>query len=161
MFARPALPSKLSRHAVAAECRISDGSLNTEHSHCTLTLVPPSQYLHHQEEMNLAIAATVTGRGLPAHIQAERTELAKVIATGTIFAVLRPDPHSPPPQTPPSVSATRASQDEMRRECVPQSINVSSQQHSLYYHPLTDPPSACAALVDVCARDLAWLGIDD
>lgn len=29
--------------------------------------------------MHLAIAASVTGRSLPAHIQAERTELAKVV----------------------------------------------------------------------------------
>eukprot|EP00035_Acanthoeca_spectabilis_P020433 m.432901 g.432901 ORF g.432901 m.432901 type:complete len:146 (+) comp17501_c0_seq1:143-580(+) len=35
-------------------------------------------YTHHNEEMHLAIAASVTGRSLPAHIQAERTELAKM-----------------------------------------------------------------------------------
>mmetsp|Transcript_106260 Transcript_106260/g.148129 ORF Transcript_106260/g.148129 Transcript_106260/m.148129 type:complete len:143 (-) Transcript_106260:22-450(-) len=35
-------------------------------------------YIHHNEEMNLAVAASVTGRSLPAHIQAERAELAKM-----------------------------------------------------------------------------------
>eukprot|EP00038_Savillea_parva_P007339 m.169416 g.169416 ORF g.169416 m.169416 type:complete len:146 (-) comp13098_c0_seq1:120-557(-) len=35
-------------------------------------------YAHHQEEMSLAVAASVVGRSLPAHIQAERAELAKM-----------------------------------------------------------------------------------
>jgi len=35
-------------------------------------------YLAHQEEMNMAIAAAAVSRNLPAHILAERRELAKV-----------------------------------------------------------------------------------
>ena len=108
--------------------------------------------------MNLAVAATVAGRGLPAHIQSERAELAKVskhtLGSHTHTLSL----------SPPLSSRGARAERETGSQCLSCSASVEGRacthQAARGCGPLTDPAPTGAALIDERPRDLSWLGVD-